>query len=218
MFVLGTPRGRGPRLRRRGIRPVRHEWQWWSRHQVRDRGQLVGCGVRSGEEPGNHLGRARKDEPAANRGAHVVESEPEPRGDPKVATTTPNGPEQIRMVIGIGPHHLPVGGDDVRGEQVIDRQTVFAGQVTDTATERQPTDSHRAGIAEPGGKAVPAGGSGVLSRGQPGLCPCGPTIDVDIQCSQCGHVHHHAAVGCAMADRAVTATAYGQLRAGLPRE
>ena len=58
---------------------------------------------------------------------------------------------------------LAVGGDDLRGEQVVDGQAVLAHEEADAAAERDPADPDRAGVAEPGREAVRAGGGRVVA-------------------------------------------------------
>ena len=58
---------------------------------------------------------------------------------------------------------LAVGGDDLGGEQVVDREAVLAHEEADAAAERDAADPDRARVAEPGREAVRAGGGGVLA-------------------------------------------------------
>ncbi len=64
--------------------------------------------------------------------------------DPEVAAgSTPAGPEQIRVVLGVHVKHAPSGGDDPGGQQVIAGQAAPVRVVADAPAEREPTDADR---------------------------------------------------------------------------
>ncbi len=78
--------------------------------------------------------------------------------------TTPKLPPPPRIAqnrsgwrLGVDVQQLAVGGDDVGGEQVVDRQAVLAHEVADAAAEREAADADRAGVAEADREAVRAG-------------------------------------------------------------
>ena len=58
--------------------------------------------------------------------------------------------------------HLAIGGHQLNGEQVVDRQAVLAGQEADAAGQRDAAEPDRPGIAQPGHQACFAGGGRVL--------------------------------------------------------
>ena len=74
-----------------------------------------------------------------------------------------------------------VGGDDLGGEQVVDRQAVLAHEVADAAAERDPADARPSRCRRSRCQAVLAGGGRVLAGGQAGLGPGGPAGDVDVE-------------------------------------
>src|SRR5204863_2552354 len=74
--------------------------------------------------------------------------------DPEVAAAAADPPKQIRVDVLARSHELPVGGHDVDGEQLVDREAELAHQPADPAAEGQPSeprvrdDSGRNGEAE----------------------------------------------------------------------
>ncbi len=85
-------------------------------------------------------------------------------------------------------------------------------QVPDTATEREPSDADRAGVAEAGRQAVGPRRGGVFDGGQSRFGPGSAPLDVDLQLLHVREVEHYASFGNAV--DAVTAATNGQL---LPR-
>ena len=69
--------------------------------------------------------------------------------DAEVAAAAADRPEQVRVRVRVRAEDLPVGGHDVGGEEVVDRQAVLPHQVADAAAGRDPADPDRAGVAEP---------------------------------------------------------------------
>ena len=110
------------------------------------------CG--RGDEPGDRLGRGRQDEHPADGRGDLVEAELEAGHDPEVAAAATDGPEQVRVVVGVDPQALAVGGHDVGGEEVVDGQAVLAHEVADTPARGEPAEPDRAGVTEPGREAV----------------------------------------------------------------
>ena len=55
----------------------------------------------------------------------------------EVATTAANSPEQIRMCALAGGHDTAIGEDDVRFQEIVDRQTVLAREIARPAAERE---------------------------------------------------------------------------------
>src|SRR6185312_11889475 len=60
--------------------------------------------------------------------AYLMQRELEPGDDTEVATAALERPEQIRMFCSTGVHYCAVGSHNLRGHQVVDRQTVAAAQ------------------------------------------------------------------------------------------
>ena len=61
--------------------------------------------------------------------------------DSEVAATAADSPEQVGVRARIGGDLFRVGGDELRGEQLIDREAVLTLQPADAAAEGQPGNS-----------------------------------------------------------------------------
>ena len=55
--------------------------------------------------------------------------------DAKIAAAAAERPEQIRIFVGIRFYKFAVRQDNVGGEQIIDAQSAFAGEMTDAAAQ-----------------------------------------------------------------------------------
>ena len=82
----------------------------------------------------------------------------------------------------------------------------------------RPGDADRAGVAERGREAVRRGRHGELASRETGTGPREPTIRVDVDALERGHVDDDAVVDRAVAGEAVPAAADRQRQAGLGRE
>src|SRR5512138_1582933 len=89
----------------------------------------------------------------------------------EVASTAANRPKQIRMVFRVHIQDLTICGHHLSGEQVVNGQTVFPNQITDTSTKCNSTNSDGACIAKPGGKAMSRSCSRVFDGCQTRLRP-----------------------------------------------
>ena len=67
----------------------------------------------------------------------------EGRHDAEVAAGAAHRPEQVLVLRRAGPPELPVGGDDVDGQEAVDRESVLPAQMTEPAVQRQPGDAGR---------------------------------------------------------------------------
>src|SRR6202040_2225106 len=72
---------------------------------------------------------------------HRVQAEFEGRHHAEVAATTTDGPEQVRVLLFAGDEKLSIRGHNVGGNQVVERQAVPAGEVSDATAEGQTRDS-----------------------------------------------------------------------------
>ena len=72
--------------------------------------------------------------------AEWLESEVERRRDPEVPTGAAQAPEELRLVGLGGAHEAAVGGDDLDGGQVVDRQPERALEPTNATAEGQSSD------------------------------------------------------------------------------
>src|SRR3712207_3765735 len=79
-----------------------------------------------------------------------MDAELERGDDAEVAPAAAESPEEIGVLLRVHPDELPVGGDDVCGDEVVARQAVLAREPAETATEGQAGDA--------GGRHEPSGG------------------------------------------------------------
>ncbi len=121
-------------------------------------------------------------------------------------------------MLGIHGQQPSIGGDDLGGQQVVDRQAEAPDQVADAAAQGDAADADRPGVAEADRQAVFRGCRGHLAGGEPGLGPCRPPLDVDVQLAHVAQVDHDSAVADPVAGVRVTATAHGERQAGLAGE
>ncbi len=96
------------------------------------------------------------------------------------------------MPLGVHAQQLPVRGDDLCGQHIIDREAVLAHQVAHPAAQGDTPYPDRADIAETGCEAVGSHSSGVLARSQPRIGPgCAP-FGVDLEVLHLREVEHYA--------------------------
>jgi len=147
------------------------------------RGHLIG---QVGGPPvvlGEHLGATVtpvQHEPTQHRG-HRMPAEGERRDDTEVAAAAADRPEQLRMLILVGDHRGPVGGDQLDLHQVVAAVPVPAGQPPDATAEGQTADPGRGDHPAGGGQPMYSG-RGVQRR------PGAPTTGADRPRRR---VHHH---------------------------
>ena len=202
------------------IRPLLlgHERHRRRRHHVGDGGELLRSSLGQRDEAGDDLGGRRKHQHAPHHRADVVQAVLEAGRDAEVAAAAADRPEQVRVVLGVDAEQLAVRGHDLGGQQVVDREAVFADEVAHATAKRDPADPDRAGVAEPGREAVGIGRDRVRGRGQARLGPCGPALHVDLERLHVPEVEHDPAVGRAVPGVAVAAAADGELRSALASE
>ena len=185
-------------------------------HHVRDRRELVRGGLRLGDERGDHRGLRRQDEDPAEDLVDRLEPELEPRGDAEVAAASAQGPEQVRVALRVDVPDLAVGRDHLGGQQLVDRQAVLAHEEAHAAAEGDAAQSHRAGVAEPGGDAV-ARRPPPCTR--PAVRPVSaqavPSLEVELQPLHLRHVDHDSVVHHAVGRGAVAAALHGQRQPAL---
>ena len=68
-----------------------------------------------------------------------VQPEQEGGDHPKISTTTPQCPEEIRVDFLAGGDKTAVRQDHIHFEHIVDGQTVSSGDVSGSAAQRQPT-------------------------------------------------------------------------------
>ena len=100
------------------------------------------------------LAERPEDRPAVD-GADRIAAEQERGHDPEVATAAAQGPEEVGVLARARGDEAAVGQDQVRLEEVVDREAVTARQVADSAAQREAADA--GGGDEPVGTASPKG-------------------------------------------------------------
>ncbi len=149
----------------------------------------------------------RPERRAGDDRAHRVQPVAELGDDAEVAAAAADRPEQVRVLVGAGGDLRAVGEDDVRAEQVVDREAVLAGQVADAAAERQSADAGGAQDAERRGHADLGRGGVDLGQGRASSDGDRASGRVDRDRRQRREVDHDAVVDRAEAGGAVAAAA-----------
>ena len=127
-------------------------------------------------------------------GPERVEPELEGGRDPEVPAGAAQAPEELGFV-GLGRADEPaVGGDELDGGEVVDRQPEVALEAADSAAERQPGD---AGVADDAGRAdetVRLGGDVEFAEQRAAVRSGGPGLRIDLDPAHPGQVNDEAAV------------------------
>src|SRR6266536_4438216 len=128
--------------------------------------------------------------------------------DAEVPPAPAQRPEELGVFVLAGGDDAAVGGDDFRGQQVVERQTVRRAQMADAAAERQAGDAR---VAEsPSGRREPVPLTGRIEilpeRAAAAGCRARPGIDDDVAHET--QVDGEAPVTDAMSRDAVAAAAY----------
>ncbi len=187
----------------------------------RERAQLLGrCGheVAPGRQDLRCVGERVEDRPDHHHRADRVRLELERGDDAEVAAGAADGPEQVLVLGRARLPELPVGGDDVDREQVVDREPVLAAEMPDPAVQRQPSDAGRRDDAARYGEpeqlrlAVEVAPSGAA------LDADGPGLRVDVDAPHVREVDHEPAVVDGVAGDVVPAALDREHEALLARE
>jgi hypothetical protein len=180
--------------------------------------ELVGSRVGHLDERPQDLRRERQDEHAAENRAQFVEPVAQPRQDTEVAAAASQRPEQIAVPLTVHVQGVSAGGDEFHREQVVDRESVLSNEPADPSAQREPGDTNRMGVAEPGCQPMTRGLHGVLPGGESGLRPGASANRVDVQPTHVAEVEHEPAVGGAMTGVTVGAASNRQFKVVLARE
>ena len=146
-MTTGARRGRAARAGRTATCGVR---RWSSARPARRRSSRG----RTGAPRPTARSATSADQPRIT-GPSGVQPELELGHDAEVAARAPHPPEEIGVLVLARLDQLAVGGDDIDGEQLIDRQAPLAHQPADAAAERQAR--HTGVRDDPGRHGQPEG-------------------------------------------------------------
>lgn len=161
------------------------------------------------------------DRPERDGDAHRVHRmQPEGEGgdDAEVPATAAQRPEQVGVGDAVRPHRRAVRQDHVRGQQIVDRQAVLAGEVAVAAAEGEAADA--GGRQDSGGGGQPERVGGVVEVAERGAAADRgrPRGGVDVRPAHGREVDGDAVVHQAQARTAVAAAADREREARVPYE
>ena len=141
-----------------------------------------------------HLpGRERQDAPMQVR-SERLEPELEGRRDPEVPAGAAQAPEELGLV-GLGRAHEPaIGGDELDGGQVVDREPEAALEAADSPTEGQPGDAGVADDPDRADEAVRLRGDVELAEEGAAVRAGDPGLRIDLDAAHVRKVDDEAAV------------------------
>ena len=206
------------RQRRLAVELGRDERRGRSGHQDRDRREGLRRARRDRAEAAQDLAGRRHEQRAAEDHADRIEAELEARHHAEVATAAADGPEQVGVLLLARGDDAALGGDQLDGDERVDRQAVLADQPTDAAAERQAGQADAAGVAEWRREPVGTRRRGVLARGQAGLGPRETPLGVDVQALHAAQVEDDPALARAEAGQAVRTATDRELESGVSGE
>ena len=164
------------------------------------------------------LGRREGQDASMEVRPEWLEPELERRRDPEVPAGAAEAPEELGLV-GLGrADEAAVGGRDLDGGQVVDRQPEVALQAADSPAERQPGDAGVADDADRADEAVRLGGDVELAEERAAIRSGDPGLRIDLDAAHRGQVDDEAAVGAREPGRAVAAGPDHDLEVVLARE
>ena len=149
--------------------------------------------------------------------AHRVQPELERRDDAEVAAAAADRPEQVVVLVLAGGELRPVGGDDLRRDEVVAGQADAARQVADPAAEREAADAGRRD--DPAGRRQPVLVGRVVegAPGRPALGSRRPLAGIDVDALHADEVDHDGVVARPEPGNAVRASAHGDREPVLAR-
>ena len=135
------------------------------------------------------------DDGAADDGRpHWVKFVFEAGGDPEVSAAAAKGPEEIGLLLLAGPQDLAVGGDELDGPQIIERQAVLAHQPAQPAAEGEPGDARGGDHAAGDRETVQLRLAVELAPGDAALRPHRSALGIDVDALHRRQVDHHPAI------------------------
>ena len=98
------------------------------------------------------------------------------------------------MILFVDLDELPIGGDHLGGEHIVDREAVLADEEPNAPAQGDPADPHLGRVAEPGGEALLARGLRVVPGLHAGLRPGVAVVEVDLDRIHRGEVEDDPAL------------------------
>ena len=185
----------------------------------REAAELLGCvldEVPIEPEHGLRVLELEQDRPAVDL-AHRVQPELERRHDAEVAATAADRPEQVVVLVLARSELRPVGGDDLRRDEVVAGQADAARQVPDPAAECEAADAGRRD--DPAGRRQPVLVGCVVegAPGRPALRSRRPLAGIDVDVLHADEVDHDGVVARPEPGNAVRSAAHGDWQSVLAR-
>ena len=159
-----------------------------------------------------------EDRPGEHGRAHGVKAKLELGDDPEVAAAAAQAPEEVGVLGLARRDELAVGGDQVDGEQLVDRQPVLSMKPADAAAERQAGDAGVGDDPARGREPERLGLAVELAPEHAGLDPRRARLRVDADPLHRPQVDDDAAVADRQARIAVAPASDGDREAGAPGE
>ncbi len=150
--------------------------------------------------------------------AEGIQAELERGDDPEVPAGTADAPEEVRLLGLAGPHEPAVGGHELDGAQVVDREPEAPLEPSDAAAERQPRDARVTDDADRADEPVRLRRDVELTEQRAAVHPRGARRRIHRHAVHRRQVHDETAVAARVPGRAVAAGADGQLEVLLARE
>ena len=187
----------------------------WHRLEADEGTEFLGRGrqeIAIGAHHGLGVSSLPEDRARVDR-ADRMRLEQEARHHAKVAAAAAQRPEEIGVLALAGRDETAVGQDDVRFEQVVDREAVLAREVPGAAAERQARDAGGRDDAEGHRQAERVGGVIDVARRAAGIDPYGSACRIHAHALHHREVDHQSVVAAAKAWAVVAAAADGDEQA-----
>ena len=125
---------------------------------------------------------------------------------PTPESPTPHPPEQVGVLGGTGCEHVPIGSDDLNGQQVINREAVFAHQPAYAPTQSESCQPGSRDITDGGGQPKCLGLAHKFADGEACLGPGDALHRIDLDAFHAGEIDDEAPIAGSVAREAMTTT------------
>jgi hypothetical protein len=138
-----------------------------------------------------------------------VQLEREVCDNAKIAATTTNSPEEVRVLIGARSQNTSIGSDELHGQQVIDREAVFTHQPAHAPTQSEACQPGSRDVADRSCQTEGLGFAHKFANRETWLGP-GDTLHwIDLDTFHRGEIDDDASVAGAIPREAVASTTNG---------